>query len=188
MKTTANDLSRHTNGIDLEALTAAGAVMTADPAEAQTRFRVTTQWQDAMRSETTVRSLTTGSQTLRRSYRIQADEPVMLGGGCSAPNPMDLMLAALNACMLVGYACQAAQAGLQIRNLTIETDSDIDMRGFLGVAGVAPGCSVVRQVVKVDGDGTAADWLKIHRAVQATSPIYHSLTQPVRIETTLEVG
>jgi uncharacterized OsmC-like protein len=181
-------LARLTNGIDIERVDAVGQALLRDPQQARMQVRVTSTWDEGMRSTTKVQPLDAGGAPLPQTFSLRSDEPDQLGGSGSGPTPFDLLLAALNSCMLVGYAYRATQAGLQIRRITIEADCDLDMRGFFGDETVPPGCRVVRQMVKIEGDGTAADWLQIHRKVQATSPIYHSLTNPVRVETTLEVG
>lgn len=181
-------LVRLTNGIDVERVDAVGEAMAENPQQARMHLRVTSTWDEGMRSTTKVQPLDAAGQPLPKTFEVLSDEPDELGGQASGPTPFDLLLSALNSCMLVGYAYRASQAGLQIRKITIEADCDLDMRGFFGVEAVPPGCRVVRQMVKIEGDGTAADWLQIHRKVQSTSPIYHSLTNPVRVETTLEVG
>ena len=40
-------------------------------------------------------------------------------------------MAALNACMIAGYAAQCAVRGITLESLAIETDGEIDLRGFL---------------------------------------------------------
>ncbi len=144
------------NGLDLDFLHQTAEALIAEPAEAQARFRVASRWQDGTRSAATVSRITVGSSEIQRAFTIAADEPAEFGGGNTAPNPQELLLAALNACMLVGYACQAALAGLRIHRLELEAEADLDLRGFLGVPGVAPGCSVVRQTVEVSS--RSASW------------------------------
>ncbi len=174
------------NGLDLDFLHQTAEALIAEPAEAQARFRVASRWQDGTRSAATVSRITVGGSEIARAFTIAADEPAEFGGGNTAPNPQELLLAALNACMLVGYACQAALAGLRIHRLELEAEADLDLRGFLGVPGVTPGCSVVRQTVEVEAEGSAEQWAQIHAAVQATSPNYWNVTQPVKVVTTLK--
>lgn len=176
------------NGLDLAFLHETAEALVANPAEAQARFRVASRWQDGTRSAATVGRISVGSQEIQRAYTIVADEPAEFGGGNTAANPQELLIAALNACMIVGYAVQAALLGLQVHSLEIETEADLDLRGFLGVEGMTPGCERVRQVVHVEADGTREQWAQIHAAVQKTSPNYWNVTQPVRVETRLQLG
>lgn len=43
---------------------------------------------------------------------IVADAPSALGGVASAPNPQELLFAALNTCMTVGYVVAAVAEGV----------------------------------------------------------------------------
>jgi hypothetical protein len=47
-------------------------------------------------------------------------------------NPQE-HLVALNACTTVGYVAQCAVRGITLESLEIQTDGEIDLRGFLGI-------------------------------------------------------
>ena len=74
-----------------------------------------------------------GGATARRSFRFAADEPVPFSGADEAPNPQELLLGALNACMTVGWVVSAELRGIRIDALEIETEARLDLRGFLGI-------------------------------------------------------
>src|SRR3546814_6351849 len=79
------------------------------------------------------------------------------------------LLAALNACMMVGYVAQCALRGIVLESLDIETQGDIDLRGFLGLdPRVAPGYESLSYTVRIKGDGTPEQFAEIHEAVKAT--------------------
>ena len=73
-----------------------------------------------------------------RRFSIDIDEPCELGGSNRFANPQEHLLAALNACMMVGYVAQCAVRGITLKRLEIETDGEIDLRGFLGIDPAAP--------------------------------------------------
>jgi len=174
------------NGIDLSLVAQLNETCLAKPAEAQASFRLRTEWKGGFRSEARALDITVGDQVFPRDYRIQSDEPCMLAGGDSAANPQELILSALNACMMVGYVANASLMGIKVRHIEIETTGALDLRGFLGVEGVPAGCQTVRQTVRVDADGSDAEWQEIHRRVQATSPNYFNFTRPIPVEAKLE--
>ena len=66
-------------------------------------------------------------------FAFDIDEPEELGGGNAFANPQEHLLAALNACMTVGYVAQCSVRGIKLESLSIETEGDIDLRGFLGI-------------------------------------------------------
>ena len=61
-----------------------------------------------------------------------------LGGSNSFANPQEHLIAALNACMTVGYVAQCAVRGITLESLAIETEGEIDLRGFLGIDPAVP--------------------------------------------------
>jgi uncharacterized OsmC-like protein len=111
------------------------------------------------------------------------DEPLELLGENTAPNPQELLMAALNACIMVGYVAAAAVNGIALKNIEIETSGQLDLRGFLGVdPSVKPGYESIRYVVRIKGDGTPEQFKEIHANVMKTSPNYFNISQPVRLE------
>ena len=63
-----------------------------------------------------------GGQRVPRRFSIEIDEPCELGGGNAYANPQEHLLAALNACMTVGYVAQCAVRGITLEKLEIETE------------------------------------------------------------------
>ena len=103
-------------------------------------FDVTTRWTGQTRSESTVDGFTLAGERISRSHKIVADEPCELLGSDSAPNPQELLMAAFNACIMVGYVAGASLKGINLESLEIETRGQLDLRGFLGLSdAVAPG-------------------------------------------------
>ena len=87
------------------------------------------------------------------AIRSYYDEPCELGGANRYPNPQEHLLAALNACMTVGYVAQCAIRGIELESLEIETTGDIDLRGFLGLDDtIAPGYETMSYTVRIRGD------------------------------------
>jgi hypothetical protein len=80
------------------------------------------------------------------------DEPVELLGTDTAPNPQEMLMAALNACVMVGYVAGAALRGITLETLELETSGELDLRGFLGIdANVKPGYDSVQYTVRIKG-------------------------------------
>ena len=120
------------NGIDLDAVAESVKAIQQDPANGIIALRVRTEWTGQCRSESTIDSCTVGGERIARRHKIVADEPYELLGTDSAPNPQELLMSAVNACMMVGYVAQAAVRGIPLESCTIETRGELDLRGFLG--------------------------------------------------------
>jgi uncharacterized OsmC-like protein len=174
------------NGIDLEALDETVEAIGLNPARAQVRFRVKTDWRGQTRSESTVESYSLAGEEIPRRFTIVADEPEELLGTNSAPNPQELLMSAVNACMMVGYVANAALRGITLDSCRIETTGELDLRGFLGLdEAVPPGYRRMDYTVSMTGDGTREQYEEIHRAVMATSPNYFNMSQPIEMRGTL---
>jgi uncharacterized OsmC-like protein len=170
------------NGIDLQALDETVAAIRNDPGCGAVAFRVKTEWKGQTRSESTVEGYTLAGEKIARSFKVEADEPFELLGTNQAPNPQELLMTAVNACMMVGYVAQAAVRGITLDSCTIETDGELDLRGFLGLGdGVPPGYRRLNYVVKMEGDGSPEQYEEIHRAVMATSPNYFNMARPIEM-------
>jgi uncharacterized OsmC-like protein len=176
------------NGIDTGALEEIVREIGRDPQNAQVSFKVKTEWKGGTRSEASVDSFTLAGREIPRNYKISIDEPAELLGQNSAPNPQEVLMAALNACVMVGYVAGAAINGITLEKLEIETMGDLDLRGFLGLdESVKPGYDSISYIVRIKGNGTAEQFNTIHENVMRTSPNYFNISKPVRIEAKLEV-
>ena len=185
-KTTAQP--KIVNGINVDDLFALIEGVKRDTAKGKTNWRVATTWQGQTRSRSQVQGFEIGGQQVSRQFSIDIDEPSELGGSNRFANPQEHLLAALNACMTVGYVAQCAARGITLESLEIETDGEIDLRGFLGIdPTVPPGYEKLSYVVRIKGSGTREQFAEIHEAVMATSPNFYNVARPVALKPTLVV-
>jgi organic hydroperoxide reductase OsmC/OhrA len=180
--------SKTRNGIDTGALRGAIETVSRDPSHGMTHWQVTTQWRGGTRSDTRVTNCRIGGQKVTKDFTIRVDEPLELCGTNQYANPQEHLLAALNACMIVGYSACCALEGIELEDLRIETEGDIDLRGFLGIdPTVKPGYDQLRYTVHIQGKGTPEQFEKIHRTVLATSPNYFNLANAIPLKSRLVV-
>ena len=172
------------NGIDTEALGQLVADIKADASKAQTRFAVTTRWLgDGPASETRVDGWEIGGERKPKDFAIRIDEPAELLGRNTSANPQEYLMAAMNSCILATYVAVCAVEGIALESLEIETEGEIDLRGFLAIdKGVKPGYDSLRYDVRIKGDATPEQFQRVHKAVCATSPNYFNLANAVRLE------
>lgn len=176
------------NGINLDALGEVVREIESDPAKGRVEFRVKSAWKGQTRSETTVDSYTIGGTRVARSFKIAVDEPFELLGENTAPNPQEMLMTALNACILVGYVAGASVHGIKLEKVEIETTGELDLRGFLGLdEKVKPGYDRIAYTVRIKGNGTPEQFQAIHETVIRTSPNYFNVSRPIAIDATLEV-
>jgi len=176
------------NGIDTEALKTTTAAVSHDPKKGLARFVVATDWKGGTQSETRVERWSLGEKQMPRAFTIRTDEPRELLGKGAAPNPQEVLMAGLNSCMMVGYVAGCAARGIELESLTIETEGELDLRGFLGLdEKVKPGYDELRYVVRIKGNGTPEQFEEVHRTVMRTSPNYWNIANPVQLRPRLVV-
>ena len=86
---------------------------------------------------------------------------------------MEQVLGALGNCLAVGYAANAAAAGVEIGDLKIELSGDLDLKpGHAGYGGLSV-------KVHLDSDATEEQLAALHDKVVNSSPAGHTLSNPV---------
>src|SRR5689334_16796253 len=176
------------NGVNVDDLFALIDGVRREPAKGMTNWHVTTTWQGQARSRAEIESFEIGGEDVPRRFSIDIDEPRELGGSNNFANLQEHLIAALNACMTVGYVALCAVRGITLESLAIETDGDIDLRGFLGIdPAVPPGYETLRYTVRIKGSGTKEQFAEVHEAVMATSPNFYNLSRAVALKPALIV-
>jgi len=184
----SSSFSSVVNGIDTDAVHELIDSVDSDPAKGMTHWRVASTWQGGTYSRAQGDGFAIGGVGVSRHFAIDIDEPFELGGGNAYANPQEYLLAALNACMIVGYTALCALQGITLEKLEITTEGDIDLRGFFGLdPSIAAGYRELRNTVVIKGDGTEEQFRKIHDMVLATSPNFYNITRAVRVAPELTV-
>jgi uncharacterized OsmC-like protein len=185
---TAIAAKRTVNGVDTVALKQLIADVDTHPAHRKVKFGVATHWRGGAKSETRVTGYEFGGRSIPKDFSIQIDEPRELCGSNTQPNPQEMLMAAFNSCMLVGYVAGATLHGIELESLTIDTQGELDLRGFLGLdASVKPGYDQIHYTVRVKGNGTDEQFRQIHETVVATSPNRWNMANPIKLSAELVV-
>jgi uncharacterized OsmC-like protein len=181
--------SQVVNGVDAERLGETIAAVSESHELGRFRFHAETEWTEALRSVTSISEFDqAGERVHTREFRIEGDEPEQILGDRTAPNAVELLLAALGSCLSVGYAANAAAMGIELDDLRFELSGEVDLRGFLGISeDVRAGYESVTVTTYVDADAPAAELETLRERVEATSPLVDSITNEVPIETDLVV-
>jgi len=180
--------SKKVNGIDTDALRASIRTIAEDPSKGMTSWQVTTHWRGGTRSDTRVTGGCFGGRCVDKDFTIAIDEPHELMGTNQYANPQEHLMAAMNACILVGYVTACAMEGVELEDLRIETEGDIDLRGFLGLdPNVKPGYDTLRYTVYIKGKGTAEQFQRVHEKVTALSPNRYNVANPINLDSRMVV-
>lgn len=176
------------NGINVEALQRCTETIRQSPSEGKTSWKVSSVWKGGTRADHNVAGFSIGGKFVPREFTMRSDEPEELCGTNRFANPQELLMAGLNACMMVGYAAVAATMGITLTKLEVETTGDIDLRGFLGIdAAIPAGYRGLSQTVRVAGDGTHEQFNRLHEVIRATSPNFYNLTRAIPLDSRLSI-
>lgn len=176
------------NGIDTDYLRSAIQAISEDPAKGQTTWKVRSTWKGGTRNDTQVTEYGIGGQTVKKDFTIRVDEPLELGGTNQYANPQEYLLAAVNSCMMVGYAAVCALKGIELHEMQIETEGDIDLRGFLGLSDeVKPGYDSLKYTVHLKGEATEEQFREVHEFVMRTSPNRFNMANAIALNARLVV-
>lgn len=140
------------NGIDTEALKQVMGQISKDPSLVKMKFQVTTTWKGTTKSDTVVQGYEIGGQKVRRVHTFIIDEPKELLGEDTPANPQEYLLGAMNACIMNTYVIAAAMKGIRLEKVEMETEGELDLRGFLGMdKNVIPGYNELKYKARLKG-------------------------------------
>jgi uncharacterized OsmC-like protein len=178
------------NGVDVEQLGKAVETITEGPENGRFRFRAETEWTDALQCVTLINDFDQAEERIHtQEFRIEGDEPEQILGQRTAPNAVELLLAALGSCLSVGYAANAAAMDIELEELRFEMEGDVDLRGFLGISDdVRPGYSSVTCTVYIDADASEEELAELRERVERTSPLMDTLANEVVLDTDMVVS
>ncbi len=144
----------------------------ADPEQAKAIFSAASRQVGGLRSEAKIRQFT-----------VTVDEPASLGGTDTAPNPVELVLAALASCQEITYRAYATALGVPLDSVSVSLEGRLDLRGFFAVSDVArPGFTGVRGAVTLKSSASPEDLAKLKAVVDAHCPVLDILRSPTPVE------
>ena len=164
------------NNVDIAAVGSLADAITADPTKANTTWSASVSWDGGFHTTTTIRDFAP----------IATDEPEGLGGGDTAPNPVEQLLGALGSCLAIGYAANATAAGIRIDNLRIDVEGDLNLKSFLGLEPGHAGYDTLRATVHIESDTDEDAIASLHSKVVATSPVGHTLSGAIPLTVDLK--
>jgi len=175
-------------GLSLNDISERIALIEEDESNGKVEFRVDTNWQGSSKSRSVIRSYVLGGEEIPRQFEISMDAPQELFGTGDAPNPQEILLSAINACMISGYAAFASMLRIKLEKIEIKSVGEINLRGFLGLdLTTKPGYENIKYSVDIKGSGTHEQFEMIHDAVMTMSPNLYNMEKSIRLSAELNV-
>lgn len=173
---TASSTLRPIDCFGLDKLAAKGKT---NPASGKVTLKAKTVTEGQFRNLTFIRDLAP----------VVIDEPPHLLGENTAPNPSESVLAALGACLAVGYMANASQRGINLTEISVEMEGDIDVSAVWGLGdtpdGKVAGFTSVRVKAHLVGNATREELADIIEKANRWSPVANTLRNNVVVTATL---
>jgi uncharacterized OsmC-like protein len=178
------------NGVDVAKLGEVVSAISTDPKIAEFTFRLNNEWQgNGARNRSYIKDFygACAEQTPRpTAFVADADEPEVLLGGDSAPNPVEWVLHALASCMTTSLVYHAAAKGITVTEVTSRFEGDIDLHGFLGLDPSVPkGYQAIRVAFSIKADVEDERLAEVF-ALTSMSPVLDTLTRAIPVTVTLD--
>lgn len=122
-----------------------------------------------------------------RGFSIPMDEPRELGGEDTAPNPVEMLLAALGSCQEIVYRAFAAVLGIEILRIEVHAKGYLDLRGFLNLAEVPSGFTGVSYTTRIVSTEPTERIRQLTELVERHCPVYDTLRRPIEVKGMVEL-
>lgn len=176
------------NGVDLNRLGQTIKAVQEDPELAVFRFHIKNKWIDCGYNQTEIKNFYSTKQVIERNepFIVANDEPDVLLGQDSAPNPVENLLHALAGCLTTSMVYHGAAKGYEIEQVSSRLEGELDLRGFLGIdPTVRAGYKNIRVCFKIDGNLSEEEKQDILELTKF-SPVFDMVSNKVPVMLSLE--
>jgi len=123
-----------------------------------------------------------------RGFTVPIDEPRELGGNDTAPNPVELLLAALGGCQEIVYRAFAAVLGIEIERIEVHAKGHLDLHGFLGLSeNVPPGFNAISFTTRIVSPASSESIKQLAALVEKHCPVQDTLARPIPVSGKVEL-
>jgi uncharacterized OsmC-like protein len=180
---------RLSNGVDTQRLFGTLDAIRAQPKIAKFQFRARNRWIGGAHNRSVIKDFggAGGEDTSRAEpFVLDAGEPAVLLGTDTGPNPAELLLHALAACLTTSLVYVAAARGVRLTEVESALEGDIDLRGALGLSDeVRNGYEGIRVTFTVRGDAPPEKLREVVERAQARSAVFDVVSHGVPVAVTV---
>lgn len=125
----------------------------------------------------------TKAKTRIREFKIDIDEPLELKGTNTAPNPVEILLAALGGCVTLTYHGYAKKLKVEIENLVVNLEGDMIQGGWIDEENrKRRGFKQIRYEVQLKTKASKEKIHQLHKLVEEKCPISDMLNHNTEIK------
>ncbi|MBL9117282.1 MAG: OsmC family protein [Verrucomicrobiaceae bacterium] len=184
-------MSNIKNGVNLTDIENLVNGIKENPGLANVQFQAKSTWGGSTKANVEIGPCIAGGQDISpptRKFKMVVDEPGVLGGEDSAPNPVEYLAAALCGCLTAGIATNAGLFDVQLDKIEVEVAVNFDIHGVLGLNKQTPsGPLSLHYKVKLGGPGAAEAMERCKTTIDRKSPIKNAIHLPLQVTTDFEL-
>ena len=174
------------NGVNVDQLYGTLDAIKQQPSLAKFQFRATNRWLGGAHNQSTIRDFYGAGQEDRsraQAFVVDAGEPAVLVGHDTGPNPAELLLHALAACLTTSIVYVAAARNVELTSVESTLEGDLDVQGGLGLDdSVRNGFQQIRVSFKVKANASDEKIREVVERAKARSVVFDSITRGVPVD------
>ena len=110
------------------------------------------------------------------------DEPPVLAGSDSGPNPVELILAALGTCQEIMYAAMASLMDIELDGVEVSVKGYLDLKGLLALDEQVPaGYREIKFETRIESSSDPEKVAQLISMVESHCPILDTIVRPVPV-------
>jgi len=121
------------------------------------------------------------TESMAREHLVKSDYGEAAGGENQAPNPIELLLAAVAACIEAAFYEFAVHEGFTINALTVDVEGTLDLRGLFMIDDVTAGFRDLRYTFTIESPDDEKKIRELAGRVIAHCPVVDSLKKPTPV-------
>jgi len=176
------------NGVDSAQMYGTLDAIKASPELGIFQFRASNTWIDGAHNRSTIQYFYGAGQddrSRRQAFTVDAGEPAILLGTDTGPNPAELLLSALAACLTTTLVYSASARKVRLTEVTSVFEGDMDVRGCLGLDDAyRNGFTQIRGTFTIKGDAPAEKLRAIVENAQKRSAVFDMVSNGVPVAIT----
>ncbi len=129
------------------------------------------------------------SVKIREFAPMSVDEPAALGGTNVAPNPVELVLAALGTCQEIMYSAYATVMGIQLTKVSVDVKGYLDLKGLLGMDESVPaGFRKICYETSIESPADSETLRNLVKVVESHCPVYDTLARAIDVTGSVSIN
>jgi uncharacterized OsmC-like protein len=121
------------------------------------------------------------TETAVREHLVPSDYGEAAGGTNQAPNPIELLLSAIAACIEAAFYEFAVHEGFTIHSLSVDVEGTLDLRGLFMIDDIPAGFKDVKYLFTIETSDDESKIRQLAEKVIAHCPVVDSLLKPTFI-------